>query len=227
RDSAGRPAALTWASVGAAVAASGGTRAVAYRLEGTGGGGGGGTPAPLAIGLVLPGSMRVERDFQARGGASLPLAARPFPPTELLELIDNRQRLEGAERRRELALLGAATVADLRGRLEPRITMSQSDTAWVVSVEQPSFGGPNHLRLTLEGDARETTPALSPAGRTLTVRPRAGRPVRVTVRVTTDSPALTPLTRDELFSDDFRRFVDTVRADTTHPLRYRRPEPTP
>src|SRR5437870_6146394 len=96
RDSAGRPAALTWASVGAAVAASGGTRAVAYRLEGTGGGGGGGTPAPLAIGLFLLGSMRVERDFQYQGRDSLPLDAPPLPQTQLLELIDKLQRLEGA-----------------------------------------------------------------------------------------------------------------------------------
>ena len=219
RDSAGRPAALTWASAGAAVAASGGTRAMAYRLEGAGE-----TPAPLAIGLFLLGSMRVERDFQYQGHDSLPLDAPPFPQTELLAPIDNLQRLEGAERRRQLALLGTASIDDLRGRLEPRITMSQSDSGWVVSVEQPSFGGPSHLRVTLEGDARETTPVLSPGGRSLTVRPHAGKPVRVAVRVTTDAPALTPLTRDELFADDFRRFVDTVRADSTRPLRYRRLE---
>src|SRR5881397_4046430 len=137
RDSAGAPAALDWASSGAVASASprsGGERerSVSYGL--------GAGPGPLSIGLFLLGSMRVERDFQYQGRDSLPLDAPPFPQTELLELIDNLQRVEGAERSRELALLGAATVDDLRGRLEPRITASQSDTAWVVSVEQPSFG---------------------------------------------------------------------------------------
>src|SRR5439155_13960152 len=40
----------------------------------------------------------------------------------------------------------------------------------------------------------------------------------------TDAPALSPLTRAEIFNDDFRRFVAAVRADTAHPLRFRRLE---
>src|SRR5207249_983265 len=39
-----------------------------------------------------------------------------------------------------------------------------------------------------------------------------------------DAAALTPLTRKEIFNDDFQRFYDRVRADTTHPLRWRRLE---
>src|SRR5438552_306568 len=49
-------------------------------------------------------------------------------------------------------------------------------------------------------------------------------PVRVSVRVTTDAPALTPLTRAEIFNEEFRRFAEQVRADTAHPLRFRRLE---
>src|SRR5207245_3867029 len=48
--------------------------------------------------------------------------------------------------------------------------------------------------------------------------------VRVSVRVTTDAPALTPLTRAEIFNEEFHRFAAQVRADTAHPLRFRRLE---
>src|SRR6266699_1670876 len=59
---------------------------------------------------------------------------------------------------------------------------------------------------------------------TVTVRRPAGGPVRLTVRVTTDAPALTPLTRAEIFNDEFLRFAAQVRADTAHPLTFRRLE---
>src|SRR5256884_7501399 len=70
--------------------------------------------------------------------------------------------------------------------------------------------------------SRETVPALS--GRTVTIRRPAGGPVRLTVRITTDAPALTPLGRAEIFNDEFHRFSAQVRADTAHPLRFRRLE---
>src|SRR5207245_779597 len=51
-----------------------------------------------------------------------------------------------------------------------------------------------------------------------------GTRVRFTVRVTTDSPALTALSREEIFNDDFRRFLAAARADTAHGERFRRLE---
>src|SRR5207244_3861038 len=83
------------------------------------------------------------------------------------------------------------------------------DTTWSVRVEQVSFDGKNHLWLALEGDTRETVPALS--GSTVTIRRPAGGPVRLTVRITTDAPALTPLGRAEIFNDEFHRFSAQVR----------------
>src|SRR3989441_2731874 len=114
------------------------------------------------------------------------------------------------------------SVGALRERLSPRITSRPGETAWVVEAEQVSFDGRSHLRLTLEGDPRETIPTLS--GKTVTIRRPAGGPVRMTVRVATDAPALTPLSRTDIFNDDFRRFYELVRADTTHPERFRRLE---
>ena len=215
RDSTGRPAELAWDSAagGAVVAESGRTRSVSYGLE---------LPSSVTVGLFLLGSMRVERDFQYAGRDSLPLDATPFPQHELSELIDHIARLRAAERAGHLALLGVKTVAALRERLSPRITSRLGDTAWVVEAEQVSFDGRSHLWLALEGDRRETIPTLS--GNTVAIRRPAGGPVRLSVRVTTDAPALTPLSRTEIFNDDFRRFYERVRADTAHRERFRRLE---
>src|SRR5438094_7299831 len=213
RDSSGRPAELAWGSAGALVTGSAHTRSVSYALE---------LPSTVRVGLFLLGSMRVERDFQYAGRDSVPLCTPAFPQSELSELIDHIAKLKAPERVRHLSLVGAKTIDVLRARLLPRATAKIGDTAWVVRVEQVSFDGKNHLWFALEGDARETVSTLS--GSTVTVRRPAGGPVRVSVRVTTDAPALTPLTRAEIFNEEFHRFAAQVRADTAHPLRFRRLE---
>jgi len=228
RDSGGKPAEPTWGSSGAVVTAPGPTRSMSYGLE---------LPSSVRIGLFLLGSMRVERDFQYAGRDSLPLGAAAFPQSELGELIDHITKLKGAERARHLSLLGVKTIDALRARLVPRIVLNplsslsaprrggqgvRTDTTWVVEVEQPSLDGKTHLWLSLQGDTRETVPAVS--GNVVTIRRPAGGPVRLSVRVTTDAPALTPLTRGEIFNDEFLRFAAQVRADTAHPLRFRRLE---
>ena len=228
RDSSGKPAELAWGPSEAVVARSARTRSVSYGLE---------LPSSVTIGLFLLGSMRVERDFQYASHDTLPLDAPAFIQPELSQLIDHIAKLKPPERARHLALLGVKSLEALRARLLPRLVLTPSfplsaprrggqgvrtDTTWTVEVEQVSFDGKNHLWLALEGDARETVPALS--GSTVTVRRPAGGPVRLTVRVTTDAPALTPLTRAEIFNDEFLRFAAQVRADTAHPLRFRRLE---
>ena len=213
RDSGGTPAELAWSSSGAVAAAAGRTRSVSYGLEG---------PSPVTLGLFLLGSMRVERDFQYARRDSLPLDAPAFPQAELSQLIEHLARLGARERDRHLSLLGVKTLDELRARLSPRITAQPGDTGWVVRVEQASFDGKSHLWLVLEGDTRETVVAV--AGGTVTIRRPAGGPVRFGVRVTTDAAPLTPLSRSEIFNDDFRRFYDTVRADSARPERFRRLE---
>src|SRR5437763_3996474 len=213
RDSIGKPAGLAWGSSGALVTGSAHTRSVSYALE---------LPTTVRVGLFLLGSMRVERDFQYAGHDTLPLDAPPFTQAELVDLIDHVAKLKPAERTRHLSLLGVKNIDALRARLLPRVTANAGDTAWVVRVEQVSFDGKSHLVLALEGDARETVPTLS--GSTVTVRRPAGGPVRLTVRVTTDAPALVPLGRAEIFNEDFQRFAAQVRADTAHPLTSRRLE---
>ena len=215
RDSTGKPAELAWGSSGAVVERStaGRTRSVSYGLE---------APSTVKIGLLLLGSMRVERDFGYGERDSLPLDAPPFVQSELTQLIDHIAKLKPAERARHLALLGVKSIDALRARLSPQISLQRGDTVWTVAIHQPSFDGNTHLWLTLQGDTRETVPAVS--GNVVTIRRPAGGAVRWSVRVTTDAAALTPLTRQEIFNDEFQRFAARVRADTAHPLRWRRLE---
>src|SRR6266566_7151999 len=116
---------------------------------------------------------------------------------------------------------GVRTDSAMRG-VGQRARTEKTDTTWVVEVEQPSFDGKTHLWLSLEGDTRETVPAVS--GNVVTIRRPAGGAVRWSVRVTTDAAALIPLTRQEIFNDEFQQFAARVRADTAHPLRWRRLE---
>ena len=215
RDSGGKPAEVAWGTARAEVTESlaGRIRSLTYGLE---------APASVTIGLFLLGSIRVERDLQYARRDTLPLDAAAFPQHELTELIDRIGRLPPTERARHLAVLGAKTVDGLRARLRPEVAMDRGDTTWAVRVEEPSFDGKHHLRLEISGDSRETAPALT--GSVVTIRRPAGGPVRISVRVTTDAPALVPLSRTEIFNDEFRRFYETVRSDTGHAERFRRLE---
>ncbi|HET7791167.1 MAG TPA: hypothetical protein VFK78_10260 [Gemmatimonadales bacterium] len=213
RDSSGHPAALAWGPPRAVVGAGIAGRSVAWALAG---------PPSVTLGLFLLGSMRVERDFAYALNDTLPLDADPFPRPELTALIGNLERVDSAERRRDLALLRAGSVAELRSRLAPVVTATTGDSTWVVDVAQESFDGKHHLRLTLAGDSRRTR--MTTSGAVVSIRSLAGDSVRFTVRVATDAPALEPLGRDEMFSDEFRRFVAAAAADTAHPERARRLE---
>ncbi len=210
RDSAGHPAALQWRG-GATVTESQGTRTVAYSLE---------APSPVTLGLFLLGSMRVERDLQYAARDTLPLDATPYPRPELDTLIANLSRLPPPERTRQLGLLLARSVDDLRRRLAPSVYRMPA-TRVTVQIAQPSFDAKSHLWLTLEGEPGVTATLTRS---TVTLRSARGGPVRFRVRVTTDAAALTPLGRAAIFNDDFRRFYDAVRADASHPERFRRLE---
>ena len=210
RDSSGRPAGLLWLG-GARVSESSGNRSLSYTLE---------SPSAVTLGHFLLGSMRVERDLQYAGRDTLPFDSTTFPRPELDSLIANVARLAPLERPRQLKLLWARSVEELRKRLTP--TVLQLRPAPVeMQISQSSFDAKTHLWLIIDGDAG-TTATFTKS--TVTFRPGKGGRVRLRVRVTTDAAALTPLGRDAIFNDRFRRFYNAVKADTTHPERFRRLE---
>jgi hypothetical protein len=202
RDALGRPARLTWSGVTAAVADSGTTRTVEYRLT---------SSAPrIQLGWFVLGSMRVERDFQYARRHLRPFAAPPFYVTEESLLVANVARLPAEERDRHLALLGADSLAELRARLQPLMTPLAGDTTWTLRIKRPSLDGRNHLALELRGDPRETSMVV--VGRAVSIRARAGAGIQLTLRVETDGTPLTPLDRDKIFNDAFREFLASAHA---------------
>lgn len=224
RDGAGQPVRLSWGSLGArngiassvrrkpAVVSQSGTRpgawkgasrTIEYDLVAN-------TPG-IDIGWILLGSMRVERDLQYSGRHLQPFSAPTFRLPDLEALAANVERLEPAERDRELRLLHAGSVSELRERLQPTLIASDGNVS--VRFTQPAFDAQTHLELELRVNPREAAveiPADHPG--TVSIRARSGNATRFMVRVTTDAPSLTPLTRGEIFNADFLRFLAQERA---------------
>ncbi|HEU4642076.1 MAG TPA: hypothetical protein VFS44_06430 [Gemmatimonadaceae bacterium] len=210
RDSTGRPAAVTWGADDALVADSGRMRTLAYRLA---------IASPsVRIGGLLLGSMRVERDFQYAKGHLKPFATPTFGQKELDTLIADLGRLAPDERQRQLALLHARSVGELRARLLPRIGCRQARGCSAVRIAQSTLDGRSHLVLDLSVDPREAVLGID--GQTITARSRRGAPIRLAVSIATDARALTPLAREEIFDRDFLRFLARERAAHDSVLRH-------
>ena len=195
RDSSGRGGQETTATVGAvafdpggatvgATGGRGGRRWLRYSLAVEGG-------RSIRLGQFLLGSMRIERDFGYAGRVADPIDAPIFVVPEMAQFA---------------RALGPPYPA----RLTPSLRLTSTPRDWAMRASQPSLDGKNHLWLTLRGDARTTRARL--AGGVLTIRPLGLRPVSVSVEIETDGPALDPLTRNQIFSTQFRRFADSAKS---------------
>jgi len=214
RDARGRPVRVDWDGDSATVADAASARTISFRLRAA-------TPS-VVLGWFLLGSMRVERDFQYAHAHLRPYAAPPFIVPPESTLVANVARLPAAERRRQLQLLHAGSVAELRARLTPAFTTHRSDTAWSVRIERPALDGQSHLSIELLGDPRQSHARV--IGRTVSIRARARSSSSLIVRVTTDGAALTAIARDEIFSPAFLDFLFEARATGDTTVRYRRLE---
>ncbi len=202
RDTLGRPAPMVWGGSGANADWDGRRRAMRHRLESELG--------ALEIGWFLLGTMRQERDFQYSDAHRRPYGGEHFTLAELTDLIGSLERLPAGERERHLSLLNARDLAELRSRLEPRVTLRQDNTAWIVLVEHATLDGRNHLTLELRGDPLASTARL--ANDVISLRARSSDGIWFDVTATTDAPALTPLDRDEIFNDAFDAFYARQRS---------------
>ena len=186
RDSGGQEttAAVAFGARPATVGTTGGRRWLRYQLTVQG-------RRSIQIGQFLLGSMRIERDFGYAGRVRDPIDARPFVVPELTALAD---RLGSAYRR----------------RLTPIITSARTPSRWSIRVSQLSLDAKNHLSLTLSGDAQNSRAVLN--RRVVTISPHGASPIQLGVEITTDGAALTPLTREQIFSEEFRRFADSAKS---------------
>ena len=197
------PASLRWDSDAAQVWSAGGgdrLRVLEYRLT---------TDARrITLGSFLLGSMRVERDFQYAQQQRTQFTRR-FSLPEMARMLSALERLSPSVRAQHLALLGAPDVGTLRARLRPTIATDDSASVWIARVVQPSLDG----RDTITFEVR-TDPRIVSATRTsdsITFAVRSGNRIPFTVRIGTTGRALTPLTREQIFSADFLAFLAAVR----------------
>jgi hypothetical protein len=200
RDSAGAPATLAFASDIAFIADSGRMRVVSYRLTSQ-------TPR-LVLGWFLLGTMRVERDFQYWRKHLDPYSAPAFHVAELDSLVHRMAALPESERRAELALLRARTIGELRGRLEPSVSIVHAGSRDIVRVVQRSLDARNTLAIEIAVDT--TRARTRQVGRAIEIDARAAAPIVLAVNVSTDATPLTPLTRSEIFDRAFLAFADSA-----------------
>jgi len=202
RDGTGKPIRLEWGSADAIISQAGNRRTIEYQLVAN---------APqVLIGWILLGSMRVERDL-GYSGRQLELFDWPtFRLREQEELIANLDRLDPAERQRQLGFFNAGLTSDLSARLEPDLITTGMRDRRGVTASQTTLDAKTNLQLDLSPDPRDasllvTLPIVS-------MRANSNRPIRFTVRVTTDAPPLTPLARDQIFNTAFLRFLNEAHA---------------
>lgn len=202
RDGTGKPIRLEWGAPDAIISQTGNRRTIEYQLVAN---------APqILIGWILLGSMRVERDLGYSGRELDPFDWPTFRLREQEELIANLDRLDPAERQRQLGFFNAGLTSDLRARLEPDLITTGVRDGRGVTASQTTLDGKTNLQLDLSPDPRDasilvTLPIVS-------MRANSDRPIRFTVRVTTDAPPLTPLARDQIFNAAFLRFLNDART---------------
>jgi hypothetical protein len=219
RDGTGKPLRLEWGTPGAIVSQAGPRRTVEYQLVAN---------APqILIGWILLGSMRVERDlgYSERHLKLFDWPSFRFPEQE--ELIANLERLDAAERQRQLGLLNASYTSDLRARLEPDLltTVARDTDRRGATAFQQSLDAKTSLQLDIAVDPRDG--ALMVVLPTVSILAVGNRPIRFTVRVTTDAPALTPLSREQIFNAPFLRFLADAQARANRPAQPGRVAPAP
>jgi hypothetical protein len=192
---------LSWGDPVAQVAAARGFRTISYQLV---------AHAPIVhLGWFLLGSMRVERDFQYWKKHQAPFASAPFSLEETDRLLSALELLPATVRQSHLAPLRVTSVAALRSRLQPKMTVTASATTWTARVSQLSLDGRDSLALQIRVDRRRV--AATRSGDSLSLRSLAGDSVPFTVQVGSSATALTPFSREELFTPEFLTWVAAAR----------------
>ena len=202
RDGSGKPLRLEWGSADAVISQNGDRRTIEYQLIAN--------SPQLVIGWILLGSMRVERDLGYSGRGLEPYDWPTFRVHEEDELVANLDKLDPAERQRQLGMLGTGFTSDLRARLEPDILTTGAFSTRGVTAIRTTLDGKNQLQLDIVPDPRDASLVVNLP--VVSVTALTNRPIRLTVRVTTDGPALDPLTRDQIFNPAFLRFLNDTRT---------------
>ena len=202
RDDAGAVAQLDWGNTSATVARTARTRRFTHQLT---------TPSRvLHVGWFLLGSMRVERDFQYFEKARGSFSAAPYLLPDIDAMFAAMERLPATVRQRHLALLHARSMTELRARMYPSPVLRRDGQTWVTRVRQISLDARDTL--TLELRVPVSVAGASVAGDSLSLRAIGSAPLVIEVAVSTTARALTPLSREQIFTSDFLAFLATTTA---------------
>lgn len=201
-DDAGRPVRVDWGGPGAQVGRVGRARLFEDRLVAQ--------SSRLRLGAFLLGSMRVERDFQYAGQHHRPFGGTPFVLPEYARLVAALAGLPAPVQRRQLALLHATTLDELRDRLRPTLATRQDAATWVARIVQPALDARDTLVLEVRTDPRLVLARVD--GDAVVLRARTGERVPFALRIATTGRTLTPLTRRAIFDPRFLAWAAAVRA---------------
>lgn len=202
RAADGQPVNIQWGSKTAVVSENKNVRSVQYTLTI-------GSPY-IQIGHTVLSSMRKERDFQYFQKHLKPFDAEPFHEDELKKLMTNLEQLPESVQKEHLQILKAKDVGELQSRLDPQRMLHPLNGGWIASLNQISFDAKNHLGLELSVGNQQTAD--------LTKNMIAFRstdntsPVQLTIKVSTDSGALTPLDHRKIFNPEFMKFYDAQKT---------------
>ena len=200
RTPAGAPAELRWASTDAVVWSEGRRKLLAYTLESE--------TADVQIGRFVLHSMRVERDVQHFKEHRRPFSDAAYALPEYSALADAIETQPARIQRQSLTALGAVSTAQLRAHFTPTIRRRSSATAPVV-IEQLALDALDTLRITLAPEPG--TVVVSADAQSVVLRAAGDQPLRVRVTISTTGRSLVPLTRREIFTDDFLAWADDVK----------------
>ena len=202
RTTSGDPAPLQWSGSDGRVWKEGRRKLFQYELE---------AAAPeLRLGRFVLGSMRIERDVQYFKEHRKPFTEAPYALPEYVALTETLAAQPARARRTVLAQLRASSVAQLRDRVTPTLAPATRRTAaGQTIIEQLSLDGLDTLRVIFSAlDGSELTSA---SAREVVLRAAPNQPLRVRITISTTGRALSPLTRQEIFTDDFLAWAQEVQ----------------
>jgi hypothetical protein len=165
----------------------------------------------INIGLFLLGSMRVERDFRYSNRYNLPLNIDTvYIQTELVKLIYNLQKLPAEIQSKNLKILNAKSITDLKQRLMPKLEYYKISDEKGAIIKQAYFDDKNHL--SLEFFVHDKNTSIEVDQNSLHIKNSAGKPITLNIKIGTDSPALTPLNQNEIFNEQFINYYRKAKS---------------
>ena len=207
RDPRGAAADLQWESDGAQVAKTGRRKSLSYDVRSS--------AAALHLGRFVLGSMRIERDVQYFKEHAKPFSDAPYALPEFEQLLQQVAAQSPAVQRQALALLRASSVDALRRRFSPSLVAPRAGAAVTAVIEQLSLDALDTMRVTIT--PLSGTALAAARSEEVILRTTAGAPLHFRVTVSTTGRALSPLTRQEIFTEDFLAWAGDMqrRGDAT------------